>query len=626
MLNGQPPPRPPLQRGLDALTHRGPDAEGWHFEETVALGHRRLSIIDLAGGGQPMREPAAGLTVAFNGEIYNYQELRAALEKEAGSVFTTQSDTEVLLHGYRVWGLDLLSRLVGMFAFALWDRPKRRLLLAVDHLGQKPLCYQHLPGEAFWFASEQKALLAARPGGKLDPQSLILYLMMNFVPQPRSMLAGARRLPAGHYLLIDSQQPDFEPKPYWRLPDAPAPQEAIHDEAQAKIEIEKQLRQSVRLCLRSDVPLGCFLSAGLDSAAVAAVAAQESGQKLRVFTAGFEGLPDERPVARIVAKHLSAEQIELSLAPRLENELDKFAWMLDEPIGDTSILPTYFICQAARQHTTVCLGGDGGDELFAGYGSYREHFHAQAGGSWKSWATQALRGAWDGLPAWARAATAPLATQFRPMVRQNEVAAIQNPLRRHLYFVTHHYPDGLGSWLRPDWQPQLKVWDEFGAGWPVETLLDTAARFDLSVNLPGMLLRKIDLASMAVSLEVRSPLLDHRLVAYSRSLAWPLKTNGQQEKLIFREVIRPWLPPELFNQPKRGFGAPMEQWLRTLAMEAIVRERLLGSAGAVSGQIIRAERLKRLVDDFYLWRVPCAQKIWTLFVLEQWMRRYHISL
>lgn len=625
-LDGTAPPVDHVQRGADALRHRGPDGHGVYVDAPLALGHRRLAIIDTVTGAQPMVWNHGELCIAFNGEIYNYKELRRELEARHGLTFSTQSDTEVILGAYAAWGLEVLQRLVGMFAFALWDRARQRLLLAVDHLAQKQLCYRVHPGRQLWFASEIKGLLAADPGAVLDHDSLVLYAMLNYVPLPGSLVAGARRIPPGHYLLVDLKAPSFSPMSYWRLPEPPPPDGACGDRATVAAELERLLRESVRVCLRSDVPLGCFLSGGLDSATVAAIAAQESGA-LRVFTAGFAGLPDERPIAREVARHIGATHVEIVLEPCLERDLARFAWMLDEPIGDTSIVPSYYICQAAREHTTVCLGGDGGDELLAGYGHYREHLGIEqpARTARLSWGRLATQG-WEHLPGRLRGLLAPVATAVRPLLRRNLARAITSPARRHLSLVSHHYAGGLGAWLQPDLAARLPVWDRFLGDWPEESALDTAARFDLTVNLPGVLLRKMDLASMAVALEVRSPLLDHRLVEFSRRLAWSLKTDRVRGKLLLRDLASRWLPPIVFEQPKMGFGAPMEQWLRSPRMEQEVRARLLDTGEHSLGRLVRTAALEALVTDFYERRVPQAQKVWTWLVLAQWLREYNVGL
>jgi asparagine synthase (glutamine-hydrolysing) len=622
MLDGDPPPESDLERLSRSLAHRGPDEEGSCVEGPIGLVHRRLSIIDLAGGKQPMRDDEAQLTVVLNGEIYNYLELRAELEASRGHVFRTQSDTEVLLKGYRAWGVDLLKRLVGMFAFALWDARAQRLLLAVDHLGQKPLCYLPRPGKAFWFASEVKGLLAARPGARVSPESLVSYLLLNYVPLPFSLTAGVLRLLPGHYLQVDLQRPDFTPRPYWNVPPAAAGQDALDSRAAAP-EWERLLRESVRICLRSDVPLGCLLSGGLDSATVVALAARELGPSVRAFTAGFEGLPDEREWARLTARHLGIAHTELVLKPELEKDLDRFAWMLDEPIGDTSIVPTYYICRAAREHVKVCLTGDGGDELMGGYGYYLEHVAAGAAGQGSGKGFRLASRVWDALPGPLRNRLRRYLMPYRDQLRRKRAAAIRHPRKRHLSLVTHTYDGGVESWLRPEFHAALESWESFAESGPAdEPPLDAAARYDLEVNLPGVLLRKTDLASMAVGLELRCPLLDHRLVELSRRLSWDAKLEAGQGKKLLRDLARRWLPEALFSQPKRGFGAPMEQWLRTREMEAAVRGLLLDARSRRCTEFLAPEPLEELVRDFYNRRGQASQKVWTFLVFEKWLRRY----
>ncbi|MBK1658288.1 asparagine synthase (glutamine-hydrolyzing) [Paracraurococcus ruber] len=612
-------PLPPeaglLRRMTDAIAHRGPDGEGFHAEPHCGFGHRRLSIVDLAGGAQPMATEDGAVTVCFNGEIYNYAALRRDLEA-AGHRFRTRSDTESLLHGWREWGLGLLDRAKGMFAFGLWDRERGELLLARDRLGEKPLLYGTLPDGTFAFASEMAGLLAL-PGmpRRLDPAALDDYLALGYVPDPATIYSGIRRLPAGHFLLLKTGEPALPaPRRYWRPPTTPmaaAP-------ADAATELHRRLDAAVRAQLMSDVPLGAFLSGGVDSSAVVACAARavaEAGTgPLATFTIGFEGSEDERPAAAALAArlglaaHAEAGSVDYVAAAREQ------ARIFGEPYGDHSAVPTLMVCRLARRHVTVALSGDGGDEVFAGYRRYR--FHALAEAARQVFPTPVRKHVIGGLaaiypkldraPRWLRAKTTLTEISLDSALGYYRTACkIEDARRRGFYAAPLRTAlDGH--------DPAARFVALMGECDERDGLLQ-AQYADLHTYLPGDILVKTDRASMAVSLELRPPILDHELVEWGMALPAALKLRDGVGKYVLREAMGPLLPAELLWGKKRGFADRIGDQFRTQA--ATVRARLAGGAMADSG-LFDTAALARLAEEHASGRFDHAQAIWQLLVLE----------
>ncbi len=603
-----------VRRMADAIAHRGPDGEGFHAEPHLSLGHRRLAIVDLAGGSQPMRSEDGRLVVAFNGEIYNHAVLRRELEA-AGHHYRTRSDTETLLHGWRAWGIGLLDRIKGMFAFALWDADRGELLLARDRLGEKPLLHTLLPDGTLAFASEMAGLLAL-PGvsRRIDPAAVDDFLALGYVPDPRTIHAGISRLPAAHYMLLRRGEPaEARPRRYWSPPRAatPAPADAAAD-------LRARLDAAVRAQLMSDVPLGAFLSGGIDSSAVVALAARAVAEDgtgpLAAFTVGFPGAADERPAAAALAARLGLahhaidERLDYVAAARDQ------ARLFGEPFGDTSAVPTLAVCRLARQHVTVALSGDGGDEVFGGYRRYRWHKLAEAvravvPAPMRRRVLAPLAAAYpklDRAPRWLRAKhTLTEISLDAALGYYRTVCKLHDDRRRQLYA-------GPMRAALDGHDPAARI-----AGLMAECDLDDpllqAQYADLQTYLPGDILVKTDRTSMAVSLEVRPPLLDHDLVAWGMALPAALKLRGGVGKHVLRSAMAPLLPAETLWGRKQGFAEPLGAQFR--AQGATLRERLLGAPMLDSG-LFDAAAVTRLLDEHVSGRFDHAQALWQLLVLE----------
>lgn len=600
-----------LRRMTDAMQHRGPDGEGFHAEPGVALGHRRLAIVDLAGGVQPMANAEGDIVVTFNGEIYNHEAMRRELEA-AGHRFRTRSDTEAILHAWREWGPDCLQRMNGMFAFAVWDRAAGVLFLARDRLGEKPLHYAQLPDGTVAFASELGALLTL-PGlsRRIDPRALEDFLSLGYVPDPATIFTGIHRLPAGHSLLLRRPGIATLPRPqrYWQ----PPTRSVAVNAADASAELSARLEQSVRLRLMAEVPLGSFLSGGVDSGAITGIAARLA-PAMRSFTIGFPGTADERPAAAgMAALFGTTHHAETSEPDYLEAARSQAA-LFHEPFGDHSSVPTLAVCALARQHVTVALSGDGGDEVFAGYRRYRWHQMAEAVRAYMPAAARRhvlgplarMYPKLDRAPRWLRAkhtlteiSLDSALGYYRTVCklhRENRRALLSDAMKREL-----------GDYDPGDRFPALMAECD-----PDETLLQ-AQYADLATWLPGDILTKVDRTSMAVSLEVRPPILDHTLVEWGMALPASLKLRGGEGKHILRQAVAPLLPQQVLHGPKQGFAASIGARLR--AQAPLVKQRLLGGAMLDSG-LFDAAGLAAMVDRHASGRHDHAQALWQLLVLE----------
>ena len=596
------------------LRHRGPDQQSSFLSSDgrCAIGFRRLSVVDPASSHQPMSNDNGLLTLAFNGEIYNFRPLRDRLLSQ-GVAFRTKGDTEVLLHLYETLGLQALDELLGMFAFAIYDAKSVSLLLARDRLGQKPLWYALL-SDRIVFASQAKALLVhPKVQVHTDAKSLTAYLSFGYIPCPHSVWSGIRKLPPGSYMNVAG--PQCSPRRYWS-PAVLRPDTCPKDPREA---VRSALRQSVEARMIADVPLGALLSGGVDSSIIVALmsAAAGAGGGVLTFAAGFADSDfDERPAARAVAQHCRTEHRELLIHPRAADVLDELVAMYDEPFADSSALPTWLICQAAREHVTVALTGDGGDEVFGGYDRYRALWLAEtmskpaylaatlagrlvrpfARGTERSWSRRVVRFV-DALPL-------PYAVQY---------------FRYRRLFG----PADLGRLLTSEFAAQLDL--ERPAKWfcdlyehgDFDSEVTRAQHHDLLTYLPDDLLVKADIASMAVSLELRAPMLDHRVVELGLSLPVELKVARRAQKLILREAFADMLPPEVMSRPKRGFGVPLARWLREDLLERL-RETLLGSQLRALG-IFRTEALAGLINDHVSRREDHTHRLWALLVLGRWL-------
>ena len=545
----------------DVQRHRGPDAAGVYLTDGVALAHRRLSIIDLAHGQQPMVDAAAGLALVYNGELYNFDSLRIELQA-AGMTFTSRSDTEVLLRAWQHWGTECLTRLRGMFAFAIWDMLDRRIYLARDHTGIKPLHYAFTRTGKLVFASELKGVLA-HPGvtRDIDPQALEDYLAFGYVPDPKCIFGGIYKLPPGHWLSWRAGESRPVAHQYWDVPFAVDPELELEE---ASAQLRSLLDQSVASQMVSDVPLGAFLSGGVDSSAVVASMCRVAGTTVNTCSIGFGPAAfDESAYARQVAARLGTRHIEERVDAADYQLLDTLAGLYDEPFADSSALPTFRVCQLARKHVTVALSGDGGDEDFAGYRRYRLH-------AWESAVRARLplglrkslfgslgymypKADWVPRPLRAKTTLSALARDD-VAAYYHSVSTTPAALRKQLY--SRAFTRDLQGYSA------LAVLRAHAARAPTEHPLLLAQYLDFKTWLPGDILTKVDRASMAHSLEVRVPLLDHRLVEWASSLPPGLKLHGVTGKYVFKKALERDLPRALLYRPKMGFCVPVSAWLR----------------------------------------------------------------
>jgi len=601
-----------LVAGRDSLAHRGPDDAGlWLSEQGhVGLAQRRLAIIDLSPAGhQPMADVAGELRITFNGEIYNFADLRTELVAK-GHVLRSSSDTEVILAAYREWGVECLARLNGMFAFALYDARNRTLFLARDRAGEKPLFYT-LQSGALRFASELKALMADRDlARRIDPEALDFYLAMSFVPGDRCILEGVHKLPPAHALLFDVARGEARVWRYWQLPEPP--QEARHDGHGLLGELEALLEDAVRRQLVADVPVGVLLSGGVDSSLVTAMAAR-SASRVKTFTVRFPGYGafDETEHARLVARHFGTEHLELEAAATTVELLPRLAAQFDEPMVDSSMIPTYLVSRLVREHCTVALGGDGGDELFAGYTHYSRLLWIQ---EQLGWIPLALRR----LVASAGAGVLPLGAKGR-----NYLPALAADRERDVPPIGYLFDRPARSRLMSRW-PHWRLAAEAIRQERVPRqaqLLQRATRMDFENYLAEDLLVKVDRASMLTSLEVRAPLLDYRIVefAFGRVPA-ALRATATSRKILLKQLAARVLPPEFDRLRKQGFSIPLASWLESGPWLELFREVLLDANG-----LFAREAVQRLFAGQAAGRNN-GERLFGLVLFELWRREYRATL
>ena len=605
----------PLAEAMaDRLSHRGPDEAGSFLssDNRCAIGFRRLSVIDPPASHQPMFDPTGGVTIAFNGEIYNFRQLRQELAAD-GWQFRTSGDTEVVLALYCKSGPEMFSRLDGMFAMAIYDQAAGRLVLARDRLGQKPLWYAPLDDRLI-FASEAKAILAD-PSVPTDTntEAITNYLTVGYVPSPMSIWSGIYKLEPGCLAVIDS--PQFQSKRYWSPTVIDLP--AGRDE---QIELVRtSVASAVEARMAADVPLGALLSGGLDSAIVVALMARVAGSTggVKTFTAGFADRQyDERPLARLVAKHYQTEHTEIEIEVDPVTAVDDVLKMFDEPFADSSAIATHLICEAAGRSVTVALAGDGGDEVFGGYDRYRALLISQTMGNAGYLATKVA------------------ASLARPFSRGTDRSRLRRLVRfadglsypysqQYLTYRSIFDSSALARLLTDDFAQRVNL--NAPAEWFMGLYEDSefesevlrAQMHDLQSYLPDDLLVKTDIASMASSLELRSPFLDHNLVNLGLSLPVDMKVGRRQGKLILREAFGDILPPEILSAPKRGFGLPLSRWLRE-DLQPMLKDVLLSPDLKRTG-IFRTESLAGLINDHIRGRGDHSHRLWALLVLARWL-------
>ena len=597
----------------DAIAHRGPDGEGVWTAPGVGLGHRRLSIIDLAGGDQPMAGADGREVVVFNGEIYNFREVRAELEA-AGAVFRTGSDTEVILHGWRRWGPECLARFDGMFAFALYDAAAQSLFLARDRMGVKPLHWAELPDGALIFGSELKALLAHPLLRRApSPEAVEDYLGLGYVPDDACIVAGVRKLPAGSYLLLRRGSPIPAPVRWWDLSFAGR---AKGSAAALADELVERMRAAVRSRMVADVPLGAFLSGGVDSSAVVALMAEASAQAVETCSIGFDvAALDETRYAREIAARYATRQRERIVAADDFAVIDTLVDAFDEPFADASALPTYRVCQLAREKVTVALSGDGADEAFAGY---RRHVFFQAEDRMRRLLPGPARGLVGRLgDAFPKLDWAP--RPFRAKATLQGIGRDEGEAYARAVGVT---PPETRALLWSDEARRLigghRAEDRYLAAFrdaPARDALGRAQWADMRIWLPGDILTKIDRTSMAVGLEAREPLLDHRLVEFAASLPPAMRVRGGTGKWLMKRALERYLPKDILYRPKMGFVTPISAWFRgPLAAQADAIAR--GSALAATGWFDPAA-IARIAAEHRAGRAEHGRLLWQLLMLDR---------
>jgi asparagine synthase (glutamine-hydrolysing) len=603
-----------IERMCAAMAHRGPDGQGVWTAPGVGLGHLRLSIIDLAGSPQPMASSDGRAMLVFNGEIYNYRELREELRGQ-GATFHTDGDSEVILAAWQRWGPDCLPRLHGMFAFAIYDLGERTLFLARDRLGVKPLFYAPLSDGSLAFASELKGLIA-HPllRREIDPLAVEDYLAWGYVPDHRSILAGVHKLPAGHSLLLRHDAPLPAPRQWWDVSFAER-----HKGRAADLEAEllHLLRQAVTSRMVSDVPLGAFLSGGVDSSAVVALMAEASSNPVKTCTIGFDVTAlDETSYAADVARRFATDHRARQVSPDDFEHVDTLAAMFDEPFADASALPTWRVCQLARETVTVALSGDGADEAFAGY---RRHKFQHGEDRLRSILPQSLRGPlfgglgaiypkadWAPRPLRAKATLQSLAASSETGYAR-AVGVTPPELRAQLYSSEFLK-------LRGDYRAE-QPWEELMRSAPARSGLDRAQYADLKFWLPGDILTKVDRTSMAVSLEAREPLLDHRLIEFAAGLPEGLRLKGGQGKWLLKKTMQRYLPDEILFRQKQGFVTPIAQWFRGPLAES-ARGIAASSSLARTGWF-EPRRLGAIAEDHIAGRADHGRLLWQLLMLDR---------
>jgi len=601
-----------IRKMCAAITHRGPDEEGVYTAGPVGLGMRRLSIVDVSGGQQPIHNEDRSVWIVFNGEIYNFQELRPDLEK-AGHQFYTHSDTECVVHLYEQYGADCVRKLRGMFAFAIYDFKQSKLLLARDRMGKKPLHYA-VDGDSLLFGSEIKSLLAADPSlGELDASALWQYFHYGYIPDPETAFKKIRKLPAAH--VLEFSDGTLNVRPYWEVPQF-GTRKGISEKECLDL-LESELEKAVRMRLISEVPLGALLSGGVDSSTVVAMMARVSNAPVKTFSIGMAKADfDEAPFARAVAEKFGTEHQELVVEPQLWETLNELTCKIDEPFGDSSMIPTYHVSRLARRYVTVALAGDGGDELFAGYDWYLAHHR---------------RRYLDLIPGW-------MGRLYRSAVYPLLPSSVRG--RKLAYNVGlkagERYVDGMKvlstrdaelSVLSPEFKNSVNgsadecVLQRFYDDAPASDVVSRMQFADMKMYMNGDILTKVDRMSMLASLEVRAPLLDHVFAELAVSLPLDFKLRNGERKYVLRKLAeRLGVPRHVIYRRKQGFSLPLVHWMRS-EMKQNISEILLESRTMQRGYFQR-QGVERMLREHYDGRRDHSNAIWTLLVFELWHRNF----
>ena len=600
------------------LNHRGPDDHGIYVDGPVGIGHQRLSIIDISPAGhQPMSNEDGSIWIVFNGEIYNFEELRMELQGK-GHVFTSHTDTETIIHLYEEEDADCLNRLRGMFAFAIWDSRKQRLFIARDRVGKKPLVYA-ITDDAIIFASEIKALLQdPSVMAEVDCEALHHYLTYQYVPSPWTMFKGIRKLPPAHSLVV--QEGNITTRQYWNLSYA---QKLILPTLGDYVEqFMAVFTEAVKIRLRSDVPLGAFLSGGIDSSATVAVMSQLTNRPIKTFSIGFDvDEYNETTFAALVAKKFNTDHTEFIVNPDAISILPKLVWHYNEPFADSSAIPTYYVSKLTREHVTVALNGDGGDESFAGYERY---------------IADKLAGYYEKIPCVVREHIIKRSLSFIP--HQENRSSFFRRLKRFVNGISEkaerryvRWICGFDNAMKNDlysaaFAEKIATIDSVDliVNWyakaDASAFLDKTLFVDIMSYLPDDLLVKVDIASMANSLEARSPFLDHKLMEFAAALPPHLKLNGIQSKYLLKKAFSSVLPRSVLYRKKMGFGVPIDRWLRNELKE--LTYQILLEKRSVERGIFKEQAVRMLIDEHMLKRADHSYRIWALLFLELWYRMF----
>ena len=592
------------------IEHRGPDDQGVTLDRGVALGMRRLSIIDLAGGHQPISGEDGSVSIVYNGEIYNFHELKDRLEA-AGHKFKTHCDTETVLHGYEEFGPDCLKDLRGMFAFAIWDAKNQVLFIARDRAGKKPLYYSVTRGGSLIFGSELKVLLQHPDVEReIDPKALDAYFTLGYIPDPYSIFKNVKKLPPGHYLTFSEGRLDV--KQYWDFNFNPS--ESLREEDYLE-ELRFLLDESVRLRLISDVPLGAFLSGGIDSSTIVGLMARHSAQPVKTFSIGFhEDSYNELKYARMTAQKFGTDHHEFFVTPEICSVVDELAWFMDEPFADQATIPNYVVSKLAREHVKVVLSGDGGDELFAGYTRY---IVAQN------------RASFDLIPKTLRQGLGPLSKNLPHGTKgRNYLFNISlDPVSRYLDSVSTFTSLNRESLYTRDFRDLVgtegyvsSLFRDLSARVTTGEPLDRLLYIDSKTYLPGDILAKVDRTSMAVSLEARAPLLDHKLIEFVGQMPAKLKLSGLESKHLLKKAVADLVPHEILNRPKQGFGVPIQDWINR-QLRSRIRESLTEPRSQQRGYV-EPGYINVLLNEHERGRRDHSDGLWALFMLELWHRQF----
>jgi asparagine synthase (glutamine-hydrolysing) len=607
-----------LGRMNQSQFHRGPDEGGQHLEPGLGLAHRRLSIIDLSSGQQPMYNHDKSVCVVFNGEIYNFPSLRKELEAK-GYVFKSHCDTEVIVHGWSAWGEACVDKFRGMFAFAIWDKQQRSLFLARDRMGIKPLFYSLLPDGQFIFGSELK-VLKCHPDlpTKLNPQAVEDYFALGYIPEPKTIYQGVYKLNPGHTLTVKQGQSELRPNEYWDIPFTPVP---YSSEQELEEELIQRLREAVDIRMVAEVPLGAFLSGGVDSSAVVAMMAGLQKEPVNTCSIGFDVKGyDESIHAQEVAEQFNTRHHVNIVDPNDFDLIDQLALLYDEPFADSSALPTYRVCQLAKQRVTVALSGDGGDEHFAGYRRYRWHMNEE---KLRGLVPDAIRQPLFGLAGkmYPKLGWAPRVfrakTTFQSMAR--------TPVDGYFHNFSTLIDEQREQLFSDSFKRELQgykaseVFHHYAAKAPTDDPLSVVQYIDMKTYLTGDILTKVDRASMAHSLEVRVPLLDHKFVEWVSGIPSSMKLKGQQGKAIFKSSLEPHLSNNILYRDKMGFAVPLAHWFRGPLKEKLYTSLFDGGLSATG--MFDSKYLEKLFDQHQSGQRDNSASLWTLLMFNESLKK-----